>query len=56
MKFMIKWGLALIPALALATQASAQVRDARLADPGEPGSVIIYPKFVNELFGPTALR
>src|SRR6516162_212680 len=53
MKFMIKWGLALIPALALGTQAFAQARDVRLADSQEPGSVIIYPKFINELFGPT---
>jgi hypothetical protein len=50
MKFMIKWGLALIPALALGTQAFAQARDVRLADSQEPGSVIVYPKFINELF------
>ena len=45
MKFMNKWGLALLPALALATPASAQ-----LADTTQPGSVIIFPKFVNSLF------
>jgi len=35
----------LVPAIALAVPAFAQVRDARLADLTEPGSVIIYPKF-----------
>jgi hypothetical protein len=45
MKFMNKWGLVLLPALALATPASAQ-----LADTTQPGSVIIFPKFVNSLF------
>jgi hypothetical protein len=49
MKFMIKSALALIPALALVTPALAQ-RPANLADPQQPGSVIVYPKFVNELF------
>jgi hypothetical protein len=51
MKFLVKWGLALIPALALAAPAFAQVRDVRLSDSEEPGSVIIYPKFINSLFG-----
>src|ERR1700732_3154076 len=46
MKFMIKWGLLLIPALALAMPASAQVRPATLSDSEEPGSVIVFPKFV----------
>jgi hypothetical protein len=51
MKFMIKWGLALIPALALATQAFAQTAPRVLSDSQEPGSLIVYPKFVNSLFG-----
>jgi hypothetical protein len=42
MKFMIKWGLALLPALALATPTFA----AQLSDSEEPGSVIVFPKFV----------
>ena len=46
MKFMIKWGLLLIPALALAMPASAQVRPATLSDSEEPGSVIVFPKFI----------
>src|ERR1700730_11676891 len=46
MKFMIKWGLLLIPALALAMPASAQVRPGTLSDSQEPGSVIVFPKFV----------
>lgn len=50
MKFMIKWGLLLIPALALAmpalAQTPAQTRDPRLSDSQEPGSVIIFPKFI----------
>ena len=37
--------LLLIPALALATPALAQ-RDVRLADSQEPGSVIVFPKFI----------
>jgi hypothetical protein len=52
MKFMIKWGLALMPALALATPALA-FGPALLSDSEQPGSVIVYPKFINELFGPT---
>src|SRR5437660_1076230 len=42
--------LLLIPALALATPALAQrdvtQRDVRLADSQEPGSVIVFPKFI----------
>jgi hypothetical protein len=50
MKFKIKGarlaGL-LLPALALAAPAFAQVRDATLSDATEPGSVIVFPKFIN---------
>jgi hypothetical protein len=50
MKFKIKGarlaGL-LVPALALAAPAFAQVRDPTLSDATEPGSVIIFPKFIN---------
>jgi len=46
MKFVIKWGLLLIPALALAMPASAQVRPGTLSDSEEPGSVIVFPKFI----------
>jgi hypothetical protein len=54
MKFMIKWGLLLIPALALAMPASAQLHPGEpgatpttgLSDPTEPGSVIVFPKFI----------
>src|SRR5215472_317272 len=50
MKFKIKGarlaGL-LVPALALAAPAFAQVRDTRLNDATEPGSVIVFPKFIN---------
>ena len=49
MKFNIKAaGLAglLVPALALAAPAFAQVRDTRLSDSQEPGSVIVFPKFI----------
>jgi len=46
MKFIIKWGLLLIPALALAMPASAQVRPPTLSDSEEPGSVIVFPKFI----------
>jgi len=45
MKFMIKWGLLLIPALALAMPALA-ANDPRLSDSQEPGSVIVFPKFI----------
>ena len=37
----------LVPALALAVPAFAQVRDAKLSDATEPGSVIVLPKFIN---------
>jgi len=47
MRFRIKWALALVPALALAMPALAQVRDTRLSDSQEPGSVIVFPKFIN---------
>src|SRR5437016_7469551 len=53
MRFLLKWGSLLIPAFALAMPAfapmpaSAQTRDVRLADSQEPGSVIIFPKFIN---------
>src|SRR6267143_6138028 len=43
MKFISKWALALLPALALATPAFAQ---SVLNDSEEPGSVIIFPKFI----------
>jgi hypothetical protein len=49
MKFMIKSALALIAVFALVTPAFA-LNPANLADPQQPGSVIVYPKFVNELF------
>src|SRR5215475_6885941 len=47
MKFKLKWALAVLPALALAMPALAQIRDTRLADQDEPGSVLIFPKFIN---------
>jgi len=50
MKPIAKWALLLIPALALAMPASA-FPPAGLSDSGQPGSVIVYPKFVNSLFG-----
>jgi hypothetical protein len=50
MKFKIKGarlaGL-LVPALALAAPAFAQVRSPILSDATEPGSVIVFPKFIN---------
>src|ERR1700739_3233151 len=46
---MIKWALALVPALAVATPALA-LGPALLSDSEEPGSVIVYPKFINSLF------
>jgi hypothetical protein len=49
MKFMIKWGTLLIPAFALAAPAFA-LAPPGLSDSQQPGSVIIYPKFVNSLF------
>ena len=45
MKFMTKGALLLLPALALATPAFAQIPDT-LADPSQPGSVLVWPKFV----------
>jgi len=36
-----------VPELALAAPAFAQVRDTRLGDATEPGSVIVFPKFIN---------
>src|SRR5262249_27837963 len=54
MKFKIKGarlaGL-LVPALALAAPAFAQVRDATLSDATEPGSVIVFAKFINAAVG-----
>src|SRR5690349_6511317 len=47
MKFMIKCALVLIPALVVAMPAFAQVRDTRLSDSQQPGSVIVFPKFIN---------
>src|SRR5437763_13765281 len=46
MRFKVRWALALLPVLALATPAIAQV-PSTLADPNEPGSVLVFPKFVN---------
>jgi hypothetical protein len=46
MTFISKCMLALIPAVALAASASA-FPPAGLSDTGQPGSVIVYPKFVN---------
>jgi hypothetical protein len=51
MRFGLRWALALLPVLALATPAFASV--AQLADPNEPGSVIIFPKFSN--FSPVSV-
>jgi len=45
MKFFNKWVLALVPGLAVATPALALL-PAGLADLTQPGSVLIYPKFV----------
>jgi hypothetical protein len=47
MRFIIKSALLALPALALATQAFAQARPVGLSDSQEPGSVIIFPKFIN---------
>ena len=50
---MVGGAVLLIPALALAVPAfapmpaSAQTRDVRLSDSQQPGSVIIFPKFIN---------
>jgi hypothetical protein len=49
MKFKIKGAhlaMLLVPALALAAPAFAQTRPAGLSDSQEPGSVIVFPKFV----------
>jgi hypothetical protein len=43
----MRWVLALLPAIALAMPASAQVRPLNLSDSQEPGSVLIFPKFIN---------
>ena len=47
MKSSVKWALLLMPALTLAMPAFADTHDPRLADTDEPGSVIVYPKFIN---------
>ena len=51
MRFIPKWGLLLIPALALAVPALAPTPafavDPVLSDSQQPGSVIIFPKFIN---------
>jgi hypothetical protein len=46
MKFMTKWGLALLSGLAVATPALA-LAPVNQADLAQPGSVIIFPKFIN---------
>jgi hypothetical protein len=46
MKFMTKWGLALVSGLALAPPALA-LAPVNQADLLQPGSVIIFPKFIN---------
>jgi hypothetical protein len=46
MKFIRKWGLALVPGLALATPSLA-LGPPNQADISQPGSVIIFPKFIN---------
>src|SRR6516162_9665679 len=46
MRFGIKYGALLLPALAVATPAFA-INPPTLSDSQQPGSVIIYPKFVN---------
>jgi hypothetical protein len=48
-KSVIKWALALAPALAVATPALAY-GPALLSDSEQPGSVIVYPKVINSLF------
>src|SRR5262249_15958124 len=48
MRFKMRWVLALLPAIALAMPAFAQGRDTRLSDSQEPGSVLIFPKFINK--------
>src|SRR5438445_584156 len=46
MNFITKWALALVPGLALATPA-LELAPADQADLSQPGSVIIFPKFIN---------
>jgi hypothetical protein len=46
MRFIVKYGALLLPALAVATPAFA-LNPPTLSDNMQPGSVIIYPKFVN---------
>src|ERR1700730_8383411 len=46
MNFMTKWALALVPGLALAMPAMA-LAPADQADLMQPGSVIVFPKFMN---------
>ena len=49
MKFKVKGArlaMLLVPALALAAPAFAQVRPTTLSDSQEPGSVIVFPKFI----------
>jgi len=46
MNFMTRWALALVPGLALATPALA-LAPVNQADLAQPGSVIIFPKFIN---------
>jgi hypothetical protein len=49
MRFKMRWALALLPAIAVAMPAFAQApRDPALADTNAPGSVIIFPKFINK--------
>ena len=42
MRFKMRWVLALLPAIALAMPAVAQVRPAVLSDSQEPGSVLVF--------------
>ena len=46
MNFITKWALALVPGLALATPALA-LNPPDQADLMQPGSVIVFPKFIN---------
>ena len=49
MRFRVKGArlaVLLVPALALAAPAFAQVRATTLSDSQEPGSVIVFPKFI----------
>jgi hypothetical protein len=47
MRFRFKCALLALPALALAAPGFAQVRPVGLSDSQEPGSVIVFPKFIN---------